>query len=88
MQEFCPHCNATVTDRDPCCVDLAPRSMTTKEFIVAHATLFASGALFIDGREIVGRAADGTEVHIAEYHDMCMDSAHRYLLDHPTPDTW
>lgn len=60
--------------------------MTLTELIAHLAKLKADGHVRQDGTEIVGVAADGTEVSLGDIRDM--KAFHAYIRAHPTPDTW
>lgn len=56
--------------------------------------LLAEGALWIDGPDYVGIAADGIEIAVGtvgpggKKHEAFEGRTEAYLVDHPTPDTW
>lgn len=48
--------------------------------------LMEEGHIWVDGREYVGLASDGVEVHIGQFDEE--DSVEEYLKRHPTPAEW
>lgn len=49
-------------------------------------SLLADGAIWLEGREYIGRASDGTEVALGSKDRE--DTIVQYLAIRPTPDDW
>lgn len=84
--EDCSHC-------DPICKGAAMSKHATTLSEANHPILFAlvaSGAIRLvgafGGREYVGVAADGVEVHIGD--EGLEEGTEAYLQKHSTPETW
>lgn len=61
---------------------LAIATHPTPELLLANGTIWVSD----DHSEYVGNASDGTEVNLG--YEFEKDATERYLVAHPTPDTW
>lgn len=55
-------------------------------------SLFRSGKIWIEGREVIGIASDESEVSLFEASNIDLfderNAFFDYIASHPTPDTW